>query len=349
MFSTHNSQSTLADIGAAKGYTDLATGGALNFTINGTSFNVGLAAGDRIDDVISKLSASTVASKLTFSKSTDGTGHDHIKVDAKDSSVDFTVNANTTSDALGLTTDSVTATTGSSNSLLDLLDTSFGSAGLGQGKTLTVSANGGATQTITFGTGTNQVQTLSQLNTKLSELSGVTASISNTGALSVGVASGTSATTLAIGGTAAGKLGLTSGTQSGTVLSTTASTTRERLQSDFNVVLKQIDDLSKDSSYNGINLLNGDDLKVSFNENGSSSLTISGVTFDSSHLGLTQATGEKFQDNTVIDSMVSSIDTALGTLRSQAATFGSNLSVVREPSGLHQEAWSTRSRPALRT
>ena len=33
-------------------------------------------------------------------------------------------------------------------------------------------------------------------------------------------------------------------------------------------MLTQIDTLAKDSSYNGINLLNGDDLKVVFNENG---------------------------------------------------------------------------------
>ena len=33
-------------------------------------------------------------------------------------------------------------------------------------------------------------------------------------------------------------------------------------------MLTQIDALAKDASYNGINLLNGDDLKVVFNENG---------------------------------------------------------------------------------
>ena len=331
VFSTHNSQPTLADINAAQGRTDLATGGALNFSVNGASYTVGLAGTDRVDDVINKLSASSVASKLSFSKTTDTSGHDHIKIDAKDASVDFQVLANTTSDALGLTADSTTSTVdeGKSTSLLDLIDTKLGGTGLAEGKTLTVGVNGGASQTITFGTGAHEVQTLDQLNTKLSELSGVTASVSNAGALSIAVASGSSETTLTIGGTGAAALGLTAGTQTGVVISTTNNATRERLQSDFNTVLKQIDDLSQDAKYNGINLLNGDDLKVSFNEDGSSSLTISGVTFDSGHLGLTTINGEKFQDNSQIDEVISTIDSALGTLRSQSSTFGSNLSVVQ--------------------
>jgi len=38
-------------------------------------------------------------------------------------------------------------------------------------------------------------------------------------------------------------------------------------------------------------LLNGDDLKVVFNENGTSSLTIAGVTFNATGLGLTAISG----------------------------------------------------------
>ena len=43
--------------------------------------------------------------------------------------------------------------------------------------------------------------------------------------------------------------------------------TRTNLQGQFNALLSQIDQLAKDSSYNGVNLLNGDNLKVTFNEN----------------------------------------------------------------------------------
>ena len=47
-------------------------------------------------------------------------------------------------------------------------------------------------------------------------------------------------------------------------------------------LLTQIDQLAGNSSYNGVNLLNGDNLTVNFNENGTSGLTIAGVNFNSS-------------------------------------------------------------------
>ncbi len=94
-------------------------------------------------------------------------------------------------------------------------------------------------------------------------------------------------------------------------------------------MLSQIDQLASDSSYNGVNLLNGDNLKVTFNETGTSSLTIQGVNLDSSGLGLNQITGTGFQDNNVITNTLNNITTALTTLRSQASTFGSNLSTVQ--------------------
>jgi flagellin-like hook-associated protein FlgL len=328
VFSTHNSQPTLADEDSS-----LSGGGSLSFTLNGQNFSVGVAATDRVDDVIGKLNSSSLASSLTFSKVTDGSGHDHIKIAAKDSSVDFTVNANTTSAAVGLTTDSSTSSVNNSTDVLNLLNHALGGSvsatDIAQGKTLTVTANGGAVQTITFGTGTGQVQTVAQLNSALTGLSNVTGSVTSGGALDINIASGTSATSLTIGGTAAGSLGLTAGTQSGTVISTTSDATRASLQNDFNNVLDQIDALSKDASYNGINLLNGDDLKVSFNETGSSSLTIKGVTFDSNNLGLAKTNGTQFQDNTQIDTVIAAADTGLNTLRTQASKFGSNLTTVQ--------------------
>jgi flagellin-like hook-associated protein FlgL len=101
------------------------------------------------------------------------------------------------------------------------------------------------------------------------------------------------------------------------------------LQNDFNNVLDQIDALAKDASYNGINLLNGDDLKVTFNEKGTSSLTIKGVNFQSTSLGLNKLNGKQFQDNIQIDSTISSIDISLTSLRTQSSKFGANLTTVQ--------------------
>ncbi len=65
-----------------------------------------------------------------------------------------------------------------------------------------------------------------------------------------------------------------------------------------------------------------------FNEDGSSSLTIKGVTFTSDGLGISALSGDEFQDDAAIQATLDELDAALTTLRTQASTFGSDLSVV---------------------
>ena len=52
---------------------------------------------------------------------------------------------------------------------------------------------------------------------------------------------------------------------------------RVQYQEDLDGLMSQIDQLAKDSSYNGVNLLDSDDLVVQFNENGTSKLKIAGT------------------------------------------------------------------------
>ena len=55
--------------------------------------------------------------------------------------------------------------------------------------------------------------------------------------------------------------------QNGALVSTTGTdATRTSLQNDFNDIISQIDSLANDTSYNGVNLLHGDNLKVVFND-----------------------------------------------------------------------------------
>src|SRR5256884_146448 len=61
-------------------------------------------------------------------------------------------------------------------------------------------------------------------------------------------------------------------------LQTTDATERTTLATQFTDIRTQIDKLAADSGFDGTNLLNGNDLKVVFNEAGTSSLTITGVT-----------------------------------------------------------------------
>ncbi len=109
---------------------------------------------------------------------------------------------------------------------------------------------------------------------------------------------------------------------------TTTNATRENLAKQFDDLRTQIDQLSKDTGYNGINLLNGDSLKVAFNEKDTSSLTIKGVTFDSTGLGITSS-DNKLQANSDINVAIKELTAGIDKLRSQASTFGSNLSVVQ--------------------
>ena len=66
----------------------------------------------------------------------------------------------------------------------------------------------------------------------------------------------------------------------------------------YNNIIAQITTTAQDSSFNGINLLNGDTLKLIFNETGKSTLSITGVTFNAAGLGLASLTaGTDFLDN----------------------------------------------------
>jgi flagellin-like hook-associated protein FlgL len=277
-------------------------------------------------EILSGLQAS-FASAATTEGVTAGTdielvanaGGDGIKINALKADVDITISANT---GAGLTNGSYNST-----SLLDRVVAAGGTSG---SSTLTVAVNGGSNQSITFGTGSGQVSTIEDLNTALGGLSGVTASISGT-SLSFSVASSTTANSLALTGSTGvtTALGITNGTTNGVASTSTPDATRTSLQSDYNNLLSQIDSLAKDASYNGINLLNGDNLKVVFNEQGTSSLTISGVTFDSAGLGLSAISGTGFQSNTNVDSTIATLDNALSSLRTQASKFGSNLTTVQ--------------------
>ena len=109
-----------------------------------------------------------------------------------------------------------------------------------------------------------------------------------------------------------------------------AQNTRATLISQYNAVIDQIKTTAQDSSFNGVNLLNGDQLKLVFNETGKSTLTIQGVTFDPAGLGLASLSqGTDFLDNASTNKVLDSLNNASGTLRSQASTFGSNLSIVQ--------------------
>ncbi len=208
----------------------------------------------------------------------------------------------------------------------DVEATNLLSQGVSQGQTLTIDL-GGTTSTITFGTGAGEVSTREGLEAAISAISGVTGAFNADGELEI---TSTNAAALSIGGTAAGALGVE--TTEAVVPEqsvTTANGTRASLESDYNEVIEQISQLVADASFNGVNLLNGDDLTVLFNEDGSSSFDVTGVTFDAAGLGLAQAASGSFQSDADLNSTLDDLSGAITALRTQASRLGSGLSIVQ--------------------
>ncbi|WP_257169982.1 flagellin [Bradyrhizobium sp. SRS-191] len=242
------------------------------------------------------------------------------------------VTASITAGAITLTPPAAGLTLSGSSGLLGKLGLSAVGDGL-SGQTLTIGATGGGTATsITFGLGTGQVNSLNDLNSKLAA-NNLQASIdSSTGKISITTTNDAASATIgAISGSAAGSSQSFNGlTAAAPVADATAQTQRANLVSQYNNVLAQINTTAADSSFNGINLLNGDTLKLTFNETGKSTLSITGVTFNSAGLGLSSLTsGTDFLDNNSANKVIGVLNSASSTLRSEASTLGSNLSVVQ--------------------
>jgi flagellin len=110
-------------------------------------------------------------------------------------------------------------------------------------------------------------------------------------------------------------------------LATSDTSVRSSLAAQFDQLRTQIDQLAQDSGYKGTNLLQSDNLQVIFNEDASSSLTVSGVDASSSGLGIAAATNN-WATTTDINNAIADLDSAKSTLRSDAQALSSNLAVI---------------------
>jgi flagellin-like hook-associated protein FlgL len=209
----------------------------------------------------------------------------------------------------------------------------LGGAGIASADTLLIASTGGGTATsITFGAGAGQVSTLVQLNAALAA-NNLQASIDNsTGKISITTTNDAASSTIgAITGTAAGAgKAFNAVTPSAPIADPASQAIRSNLVSQYNNILAQITTTAQDSSFNGINLLNGDVLKLTFNETGKSTLSITGVTYNATGLGLsTLVSGADFLDNISANKALTALSAASTTLRTEASTLGSNLSIVQ--------------------
>jgi len=196
------------------------------------------------------------------------------------------------------------------------------------GKTLNIGSTGGGIATsITFGTGAGQVGTLNDLNSALAA-NNLQASISTSGAITIITNNDAASSTIgAITGTATAFAGLTA---LAPIADRDSQATRANLVAQYNNVLAQINTTAQDASFNGINLLNGDTLKLVFNETGRSTLSIQGVTFNDAGLGLsTLVSGTDFLDSSSANAVLAQLDSASTALRGESSALGSNLSIVQ--------------------
>jgi flagellin len=180
---------------------------------------------------------------------------------------------------------------------------------------------------VTFTGGTNAVDTVDQLVTAINSnaaLIGKVKANNNNGQLSI-----QNLSTLALNVVGIGANGIDGSAGTGTIA---GNSVRGSLITQFNQLKSQIDSIAADASYNGINLLQGDVLKLVFNETDTSSLNIRSLDpngINSSVLGISTGNDTQFSSNSQLDALSTTLSNALTQLRSQASAFGSNLSIVQ--------------------
>ena len=105
------------------------------------------------------------------------------------------------------------------------------------------------------------------------------------------------------------------------------------LQTQYNSILDQLDFLKDDSGYKGINLLGGtgEALNVKFDENGDSSITLTGFDASASGLSIADASGWNSggaADTAVVNADIAELDAAKTKLRTESKNLASNLNII---------------------
>jgi flagellin-like hook-associated protein FlgL len=138
-----------------------------------------------------------------------------------------------------------------------------------------------------------------------------------------------------VGATATGVNGGTGASNTQTI---GGNDVRKNLISQFNDLRTQVDKLSNDASFNGINLLKADKLKITFNEDGTNNVeiqakSVSGkirsIDTSDSSLGIGEAKADEFSDDSQLDARLDALSKAVTTLATQSSSFGSALTTIQ--------------------
>jgi flagellin-like hook-associated protein FlgL len=297
---------------------DLATGNKVNSALdNPTNFFTAQSLNNRASDIGNLLDGIGNGVQVLQAANTGITSLQSL-VDTAKSIANQVLQTTVGYSAKSTTTSSVLA--GTSANLVD-------GSNIKTGDTLAIAATGGGTATsITFGAS----ESLAQLNTALAA-NNLSASLDNANHLVITTTNDAASSTIgAVTFTGGGAVPATFGVVAAPVADPASQAIRSNLVSQYNNIIAQITTTAQDSSFNGINLLNGDNLKLTFNETGKSTLNITGVTYNATGLGLnTLVGGTDFLDNNSANKAIAAITAASTSLRTEASALGSNLSIVQ--------------------
>ncbi len=296
----------------------LATGNKVNSALdNPTNFFTAQGLNNRASDINNLLDSIGNGVQVLQAANTGLTSLQKL-VDTAKSIANQVLQAPTGYTAKSTSTSTALVGTASAANLVD-------GVGIKSGETLAfAAATGLPAVTVTFGA----TETLDQLNTALAP-GNLSASINGSNQLVISTTNDAASST--IGAITPGGAGTTTFSVAAAPTADAASQAiRTSLVNQYNGIITQITTTSQDSSFNGINLLNGDNLKLTFDETGKSTLNVTGVTYNAAGLGLGSLTvGTDFLDNASANAALTKLSAASTVLRTEASALGSNLSVVQ--------------------
>jgi flagellin-like hook-associated protein FlgL len=321
--------------GGSVGTTDVevnltkATAGKADITFGGTAFEADAGDSIALTVTVDGGSAQTVnINATTIAAAGDGDA----TIENAEEYADLIQNQITgaTVSFTGNTLSITSSTTGTSSdvnvSIGTLTDADTSSAGLTLANTGLTAAINGAAGAADGGAAKTVDELVSEINTN-DDLEGKIRASNDNGKLRI---ENLSTQELSVDGVTAS--GAIDGTTSGAA-EILGNTVRADLADQFNELRDQLDKLADDASFNGINLLRGDKLTITFNETGTSSIDIQtkdSEQVNSANLGVSTTLGAADLDSDAnIDAELAKLKTALNDVRSQSSAFGSNLSIVQ--------------------
>jgi flagellin len=192
----------------------------------------------------------------------------------------------------------------------------------------------GTTTSIDVSTATDMTSLLGLIN---GANTGVTASASSGSIVLTHDTAGATGRSISVGGASATSLfGTLSDTTAGADVveassAVSADSKRASLAADFEKIRTQINELVADSGYNGVNLLQGQNLTVKFNEKANgSSYQIEGKQSDTAAAGLgIDAAANNWGADADVNAALDDLTAAINEIRTSASSFGASLSIVQ--------------------